>query len=439
MELTKEKEIERCYLLRKRYPDWLELTFILTDECNFRCDYCYETKTNKRMTIEIADRLIDSLFPIDNKNFYKGFFLQPQEVPYINIIRFNFFGGECLLEIDLINHIIKHFEDKCDEYIKKSKGTLYEKMYSDWKNEYEMLLQTNGWLLRTKKVVEFLDKYENKFVRVGTPTENRKLRTFITIDGCKEFHDRHRKLRDTGEGTWDVVHDNILWYIDRYKHEPETKGTITHETLPYLHKSFQEYIKMGFHWPRATLVEKRNEWTDEDLKIADEQYRLIVNDLLELNKDGIKYGWGTFSSLSKEKFLEDSTLGVGSCGANGCQLVTDASGKLYCCFHFAESSIPSFVRENYSLGDVWNGISDDGLKRIDELLHAYDKYKMEHEECRLCEASTNSCGLCLATNYYETGNINSSPKYSCKITKIEQKWNFVYKYELEALYGIHYN
>lgn len=101
----------------------------VTQQCNLRCEYCiysgnYETRSHSdsRMSLEVALKAIQ--FAIDHSSESKK-------------ICFSFYGGEPLLEFELIK--------KCVEYVKTHiQG-----------REYVFSMTTNGTLL-TPPVVEFL-------------------------------------------------------------------------------------------------------------------------------------------------------------------------------------------------------------------------------------------------------------------------------------------
>lgn len=61
--LIDDKERQKRYERMRTTPgDNLELTFQVTNECNLRCTYCYETKFHSSMTFETAKKAIDTLF-----------------------------------------------------------------------------------------------------------------------------------------------------------------------------------------------------------------------------------------------------------------------------------------------------------------------------------------------------------------------------------------
>lgn len=141
------------------------ISFVVTQDCNLRCKYCYMThkNTSGRMSLETAREAVD-------------FFLA-QDYPQSSVV-WDFVGGEPLLEIDLI--------DRISDYIKIR---TYETNHK-WKDRYMFNMSSNGILYETPAVQQYLTKNAGK-VHVG-----------ITIDGTKAKHDLNRVYRD-GRGSYD--------------------------------------------------------------------------------------------------------------------------------------------------------------------------------------------------------------------------------------------
>ena len=61
------------YLVGKFVPSWGEgiaktITFIVTEDCNLRCKYCYilNKSSNKKMTFDVAKKQIDQFLNNDH-------------------------------------------------------------------------------------------------------------------------------------------------------------------------------------------------------------------------------------------------------------------------------------------------------------------------------------------------------------------------------------
>lgn len=136
------------------------LTFIVTEDCNLRCKYCYITHkaSNKKMNIDVAKKFID--------------YVLNSEMVKQHAVTLDFIGGEPMLEIDLIDEICDYFKLKT-----------YEKGNS-WYWNYRISICTNGVNYSDERIQNFISK------------NSRKLGITITIDGIKEKHDLQRVFPD---------------------------------------------------------------------------------------------------------------------------------------------------------------------------------------------------------------------------------------------------
>ena len=116
---------EERYTVGKRLDDGdfsaaQSITFIVTEDCNLRCKYCYITHkaSNKRMSFEVAKKFID--------------YILEEKIKYQDAVTLDFIGGEPFLEVDLIDKICDYF--KLQTYLKKS----------PWYWNYRLSVCTNG-------------------------------------------------------------------------------------------------------------------------------------------------------------------------------------------------------------------------------------------------------------------------------------------------------
>ena len=137
----------------------IHLTFLTTDECNFRCPYCYENHKSQSISTHIYERIIDYLMRANKDS-----------------LSIDWFGGEPTLRIDDIEQFM-------NRVVNLNKFT-----------NLNASITTNGYLLNRRNF-ERLHKCGVRFFQV-------------TIDGVKEEHDRFRYLRNKG-GTFDVIVQNI--------------------------------------------------------------------------------------------------------------------------------------------------------------------------------------------------------------------------------------
>lgn len=153
---------------------FLQLTLVVTWECNLRCNYCTyskeypSTRNHERnvMDFSTAKKAID--YYIDKfSNIKKRY---PNKKPAIT-----FYGGEPLLEFNLLKDIINYT---------KTKVPLEDIIFN---------ISTNGTLLTEESINFFI---------------NNNVTIFISLDGPKEEHDRNR-LFPNKKGSFNIVYANI--------------------------------------------------------------------------------------------------------------------------------------------------------------------------------------------------------------------------------------
>lgn len=115
------------------------ITFIVTEDCNLRCKYCYQVHKNhkKVMSFETAKKAVD--YFLDNPHIFNA-----------EAVIWDFIGGEPLLQINLI--------DRITDYIKIQ---TYEKNHK-WFNQYRFDISTNGTLYHYDNVRKFIRKNSHK-------------------------------------------------------------------------------------------------------------------------------------------------------------------------------------------------------------------------------------------------------------------------------------
>ena len=143
--------------------DRLELILLASEDCNFRCVYCYEDFRRGTMSVEVRQAI---------KN------LVEKRAELLGELTVGWFGGEPLYGMEAIEDLGPFFVE-----VAERQGI-----------EYFSHMTTNGYLL-TKDVVDRLLAW--------------KITDFqITLDGLAEDHNKHRPRRD-GAGTFEVIYNNL--------------------------------------------------------------------------------------------------------------------------------------------------------------------------------------------------------------------------------------
>lgn len=337
------------------------LTLQVTQQCNFRCEYCIfsgsylnRSHSNKKMSISTALKGIDFLIN-HSKNHNK--------------IIVSFYGGEPLLEFNFIKQCIEYAEKKAD-----GKKVIYS-------------MTTNGSLL-TDEIVEFLYKHNVTLT--------------ISLDGPKEVHDIHRKLASNNCGSFDKVINNIIniekkfpEYIkklhfnavidtknsfscidkffltyDMVKDIPLISGLISYKYKKNNTEMYDEdyFLKRNYEFFRILYSFIRKEDTANCSKIVMPQYE----NLLQLSQN-----------LTPRKMLPEKAHPTGPCIPGVQKLFMNADGFFFPCEKVSESS------EIGKLGHIDTGFD------IDKVRNVLNIGKVNGEACKNCWA-IRFCSICVA-------------------------------------------
>ncbi len=149
--------------------DRLHLILLATEDCNFRCEYCYENFARGTMLPEVREgvrKLVES------------------RAPALRELRVSWFGGEPLYGWEAVEDLAPFFSDIARRY----------------ELDYYSHMTTNGYLLTPDRQDLLFDWEVRDFQ--------------ITLDGPPEVHDAKRRGRD-GSGTFDSIFSNLCAMRDR--------------------------------------------------------------------------------------------------------------------------------------------------------------------------------------------------------------------------------
>lgn len=138
-------------------------TIMPTENCNFRCTYCYEDFPNYSLESKQYDIIYHDILEKISTN----------EILNVNL---SWFGGEPLLETKMVIEFTKKVKELCEEFNAGFSSTI----------------TTNGYVLTLPIAKKLID--------AGISTFS------ITLDGYE--HDKMRVLKN-GKGTFDKIYKNI--------------------------------------------------------------------------------------------------------------------------------------------------------------------------------------------------------------------------------------
>lgn len=329
VETTVDEERRATFLHQSMHAqDTMHLVLLVTEACNFRCTYCYESFPRATMRPEVIEGL---------EAYMK------ERARTLNRLTISWHGGEPLLAPHVIERLSRSFMDSCE-----ANGAVYGAEMS-----------TNGYYLTRERFEQMLDLHVERFM--------------VTLDGEAQVHDSRRGLHGGG-GTFDTILQNLLTLkeVDR-PFEINIRVNFDNSNLD----SVERFIPMLKEWfgddPRFKVyfrpVGCMGGENDLNLPVCDERTKDIK--IWEFNERAIAEG------LTVSSFISDTLLPTGAVcyAAKPNSLVIGSDGVLYKCSVAME-------QDDNRLGHV----HQDGTLEID-----YDKLALwttsgeeTDEKCQAC-------------------------------------------------------
>jgi radical SAM protein with 4Fe4S-binding SPASM domain len=199
------------------------VVLFLTNECNLNCSYCYQFRSTGSMDFETARKAIDFLA------------MEGEE-----ICRIGFYGGEPLIEFQLMKEVIEYSSLKLGQ-----KGI-----------ESEYRVTTNGMLL-DNEMFDYLAKWH---VKVS-----------LSIDGTREIHEQGK-----GKGTFSKI-ETLLSLARR--HPQCSVGTVTVVSPGNIGHLFESVEFLHGNGIRDFVIgsDIHQEWSEEALQLFREQFSKLRN------------------------------------------------------------------------------------------------------------------------------------------------------------------
>lgn len=338
----------------------LSLTIAPTLDCNMACPYCYEEKSNKYVMNEDTQREL--------VNFVE------KQMKGSRFFSVAWYGGEPLLEIEIIRKLSKEFIRICNN------NNVY----------YNAYIITNGVLLDSK-VAKILKEECNVS---GAQ---------ITVDGLMNTHNKRRILKN-GEDSFYVIMKNIDDCQNSLKVNIRVnidKNNIVEakKLIDYfiLEKKWNENVSFYFS-PVTSTTESCNYITSHCL--TQDEFGYEYSELL-------KYTYDIGKSVGR-KILSRPSLSYGACGyISPNSYVVDPRGYLYKCWNIIGI-------EKHIVGDIRKGIvlNEEHLKWLN--------YEIP-DKCNECKLVNLCNGACPYDAMYNN-------RRNCHFRTI------TYKTELELIY-----
>lgn len=335
-----------------------QFTLQVSQFCNLNCSYCaysgnyahQRTHSQETMSIEVMKKSIDF------------FMARSWDVDEVVI---SFYGGEPLLEIDLI----------------KSSLTYIDEVYKGRAVRY--VLTTNGTLL-TDDVIQFF--IENNF------------NVAISLDGPKELHDKNR-VYSNGKGSFDDIMQNCAYIKEHY---PSFFSKLSFLSIvapgvdfACVNEFFDADVVLNDSVITTNIVNDIGSTVEvmyDDLYLITSKYQTMKTLMAELGMYSsaktsklfittLSAVNNFYKSLSKGMGMYDKAHPSGPCLPGVMRPFVSADGSIYPCERVAEGS------DIMKIGHIDIGFDFD---KIDAQLNVG---KITEEECKACWAFLH-CNLC---------------------------------------------
>ncbi len=363
-------EIQRRGASRLGYME-----LILTEQCNLRCDYCFEEgKGPRNMSDETAEAAIQ--------------FLLEQETPRLQVL---FFGGEPLLRFDLIQRTIARINSLLA-------GT-------DRAVNYDMT--TNGTLLDEKKL-DYLRSAGVKFL--------------LSLDGVGKDHDRYRHYAN-GRGSFDAIWKKLP-LMKAYQPWMGVKMTVTPESCPNLPHAVKALYEggvnqfiIGYGHDIPWRAEDQAAYQDALVRVC--EYYLAK----KYNKEPLRISMFEEGELGSDQGAEDF-----GCGAGRGRFCVDSIGDIYGCSKLA--TITGMRKGVLPIGNVFQGIT-----RPQNRATFLDSGIENRPTCQKCEFNDVCGGGCHAVNFKSTGDVYDPDDLTCRMVFLNRRIHNYMRSRLAEVFG----
>lgn len=331
--------------------------------CNFTCDYCFAKGGTYHgpdavMSKEVAKEAIDFLLKNSGSHYN---------------LDIDFFGGEPLMNLDVVKYTVDYARSKESEYNK----------------HFNFTFTTNGLLLNDENI-DYLNENMKNLV--------------LSLDGRREKHDHFRKTL-SGDGSFDLVVPKFQKLVEkRGDKEYYMRGTYTANNLDFT-EDIKNYLDLGFKRtslePVVGSPDSDYALTDDHLPILFDQYEKLADMMMEAIDNDDKFIFYHYMiDLENGPCIHKRLSG---CGSGTEYMAVTPTGDLYPCHQFVGN-------EDFIIGNIYDGVKNDELVDEFKTCNCYSK-----SECRDCWANMYCSGGCAANNYNATGDLNHTHEYSCKL------------------------
>lgn len=337
----------------------------IAHDCNLRCEYCFAGKGDycqgrMLMSEEVGLKAIDFLLTHSGNR---------------HNLELDFFGGEPLMNLDVVKKVVKYARSKEEEYNKKFRFTM----------------TTNGVLL-DDDTIDFLCKEMSNIV--------------LSIDGRKEVNDRTRKTI-AGGGSYDVIMPKFQKLVEkRGDGQYYVRGTFTKWNKDFandvIHLSEMGFDQISME-PCVSDPKFDYSLTEADLPEVFAEYEKLAKLMIERRREGKGFNFFHFMVDLNQGPCAIKRLRGCSCGNE--YVAVDPDGSIYPCHQFVG-------KEEWKMGNIYDGELDESIRDTFAKCNIFTK-----EGCSDCWCKFFCSGGCNANGLEYAGSVNKPFKLACEMER----------------------
>lgn len=337
----------------------------LAHDCNLRCRYCFAGQgpfggDRSLMSYRVGTAALDFLMEFSGSREH---------------VEVDFFGGEPLLNFEVLKKLVDYGRNQALKYGKKIKYTV-----------------TTNSVLLNDHIADYLHREEISVV--------------LSLDGRPAVHNSMRPFPN-GTGSYDIVADNIINFVKRYNVEDYiVRGTFTRYNLDFA-SDVLHMAELGFKNLSVEPVvgDPAEDYTlrEEDIPGLYVEYEKLVRELLALRRQDHRVNFFHFNiDLEGGPCLKKR---LSNCGAGNEYVAVTPDGDIYPCHQFVG-------QENFKMGNVFARDLNEKIRSYFRNAHIYNK-----EQCPDCWAKFYCSGGCQANAFFSNGTIYKPYEPGCKLMK----------------------
>lgn len=368
--------------LDPKQPELAESVFMLAQDCNMRCKYCYGDGGEFGNAGFMSRKMAKSFFDILLKNSGKN-----------SVQRVKFLGGEPLLNFDTLKYIVDLWEQMKEKYQDRT---------------IKFALTTNGTLF-TSEIIQYIRK--------------KKIGVTVSLDGSESIQDSNRKFCD-GSPTYASVMKGIE-LLEKNDISYTIRATVTSDTN--LEELYSFFCSQNFEIVHIVPADYPQSSKREDYQWDFKQYKKYAacerNILSEGYRDILVGMKDSFQAKQMKFVYEDlrrrNAVFPFKCSAGWWSVVFSSDGYIYPCHRLVGN-------EYNRIGNYRKGICVEKIKKM------YLQILKASTKCNSCIAFTFCKRRCMA-QMAENGTFQEIPEELCEIYRETYKHSLALFLKLQDL------